>query len=88
MVEAIVEKLRIARQIRGLSMYRVAKMTRLHPSTIGLIERGLRSPSLFVVMKIAWALEVQLGPIVSECAQRPEEKPSSVELAQESITVC
>jgi transcriptional regulator with XRE-family HTH domain len=68
LVEAIVGQLRARRIQRGLSMYRVAKLTGLHASTIGLVERGERSPSLFVVLKIAAALELSLGGIISGCS--------------------
>jgi ribosome-binding protein aMBF1 (putative translation factor) len=64
-----------ARHHKGMSMYRLAKLTGLHPSTIGLVERGQRSPSLFVLVKLAKALELSLGGVFTEC----EECPSSCE---------
>ena len=49
-----------------MSQYRMAKLTRLHASTISLVERGARSPSLFVLIKMASSMGVSLGSIISE----------------------
>jgi len=68
--EAIAEVVHAIQDVRllgGISKYRLAKLTGLHASTIGLIERGQRNPSLFVILKMAGALEVSLGSILSRC---------------------
>ena len=64
-VADVILAIRQERERRGVSMYRLAKHTGLHASTIGLIERGERNPSLFVILKMSEALEISLGEILS-----------------------
>ena len=65
LISCVIQQLKQLREESDLSRYRVAKLTGLHPSTIGLIERGQRSPSLFVLLKIA--AEADLGTIIAAC---------------------
>lgn len=67
LISCVIQQLKQLREESDLSRYRVAKLTGLHPSTIGLIERGQRSPSLFVLLKIAAAVEADLGTIIAAC---------------------
>jgi len=63
-VEKVIDAIRTVRESLGVSKYRMAKLTGLHPSTIGLVEQGKRSPSLFVVLKMAASLELDLGQVL------------------------
>lgn len=67
--------LRAARRERGLSQEQLAFASGYHRNFIGLLERGLRSPSLATVFRLALVLELTpvdlidrtqaLGPSVS-----------------------
>ena len=64
-IAAIVAAIQEARLKKGLSRYQLAKLTGLHPSTIGLIERGRRNPSLFVILKLADSLEIDIAELLN-----------------------
>jgi len=75
-VGRVVREMKRIRESEGMSMYRLAKLTGLHASTIGLVEKSQRSPSLFVVIKLSRALGISLGSIISDCQRAvPEEQP-------------
>ncbi len=59
----VVRRRRIA---RGLSQESLAYAARLHPTYISLLERGLRNPSLTSIQKVARALGISMGALVSE----------------------
>jgi transcriptional regulator with XRE-family HTH domain len=82
-VTDVVVAIRVARESNGVSMYRLAKLTGLHPSTISLIERGERNPSLFVILKMAEALGVSLGGILSKCEPHLAQSGPGAELDYE-----
>jgi len=54
------------RQAAGLSQEALAGAAELHRTYIGLLERGLRMPSIDVVQKIAKALKMTMTEIVAE----------------------
>ncbi|HRQ88196.1 MAG TPA: helix-turn-helix transcriptional regulator [Bacteroidia bacterium] len=56
------------RKALGLSKRSLASKACLDPSTIGLIERGERSPTLHTVALIAAALDLELTEIISTAA--------------------
>jgi transcriptional regulator with XRE-family HTH domain len=58
--------LRKARQDRGLSMNVVAQRSGLSHSIISLIERDLRSPTLDTLLRIADAVEIDLGRVITK----------------------
>jgi transcriptional regulator with XRE-family HTH domain len=60
--------LRKERQMKGLSQEALAEKAQIHPTHVGLIERGLRNPSLNVAASLASALGLSL----SEMAARAE----------------
>ena len=62
-------------------MYRLSQLTGLHASTVSLIERGKRNPSLFVLLKLSKALGVELGHVVSVCEnqQRQEQQAAGMQ---------
>ena len=62
----VIRLLREEREARGLSMNVVAQRSGLSHSIVSLIERDLRNPTLDTLLRIAEAIEVDLGSIVTE----------------------
>jgi transcriptional regulator with XRE-family HTH domain len=62
-------RLRELRQQRGLSLRALAELCELSPNTISLVERGVTSPSVSTLQRLATALGV---PITSFFADAPE----------------
>ncbi len=62
-------RVRTYRQERGLSLRALAELCELSPNTISLIERGVTSPSVSTLQRLATALAV---PITSFFAEEPE----------------
>lgn len=56
--QLIIARLKKARLEQGLDYGEISRRTKLHRTTISLIERGLRHPSLLAVLKIAEALHI------------------------------
>ena len=52
------------RKRQGLSKYAVADRSGLSEQMIGYVERGMRNPSLETVLRMAAALELDLGDII------------------------
>ena len=65
----VVRLLREAREKRGLSMNVVAQRSGLSHSIVSLIERDLRNPTLDTLLRIAEALEIDLGEIIMKAAR-------------------
>jgi transcriptional regulator with XRE-family HTH domain len=70
----VIRLLREEREKRGLSMTVVAQRSGLSQSIISLVERDLRSPSLDTLLRIAEAIEIDLGDILTR-AQKEISKP-------------
>lgn len=87
-VADVIRDIEKARRLGGISKYRLAKLTGLHPSTIGLVERGERNPSLFVVFKMAEALEISLGSILTKCEDSMHNKSEQPESIQHQSAIC
>lgn len=60
----IIRLLREERERRGLSKYAMAQRSGLSEQMIGYVERGMRHPSLETTVRMAAALEVDLGGII------------------------
>jgi len=60
----VVRLLREEREKRGLSMNAVAQRSGLSQSIVSLIERDLRNPTLDTLLRIAEAIEIDLGEIL------------------------
>ena len=65
----VVKRLQAERERRGLSKYALGQKSGVSQSMLGLVERGLRNPTLETLLKIAAALEVDLGEIVSAASR-------------------
>jgi len=59
----IIRLLRLERERQGLSKYAMAERSGLSQQMIAYVERGMRQPSLETVVRMAGALEVDLGDI-------------------------
>jgi transcriptional regulator with XRE-family HTH domain len=59
---------------RNISQERLAELAGIHPTHVGLIERGKRNPTLVVAQKIANALGLELSALVKEAEQKSSRK--------------
>lgn len=62
--DRVMQLLRTERESRGLSGYELAKRCGLSQSTMSLLDRGKRTPTLDTVLRIVAVLEVDLGKVV------------------------
>lgn len=58
------EEVRKARNLLGLSQEDLAHKADLHSSYVSKLERGLKSPSLRVILQLAHALDIAPGELV------------------------
>jgi transcriptional regulator with XRE-family HTH domain len=63
-------QVRALRQKRGLSLRALARICELSPNTISLIERGITSPSVSTLHKLATALRVPITAFFDERADK------------------
>jgi transcriptional regulator with XRE-family HTH domain len=68
---AAVRKRRLA---AGLSEELLAERAGVHPTYIGMVERGLRNPTLDVASRLAGALGIELPALISEALAGAGEK--------------
>lgn len=50
----------------SLSQERLAELARVHPTYVGMVERGVRNPTIDVAERIAKALKSDLSTLVGE----------------------
>lgn len=65
----LIKLLREERQKRALSMNVLAQRSGLSHSIISLVERDLRSPSLDTLLRIAEALDADLGKMITQARE-------------------
>lgn len=71
---AVIEGIQKERIRQGLSKYRVAQETGISLQAITLIENGQRLPTLHTLLRIAAALQIDLGKLITIISKvRPEE---------------
>lgn len=71
----VLELLKEAREERGVSGYRLAKLCGLHQTTLSLFDNQKRTPTLESLLQIALALELDLGALINRAtADVPPEK--------------
>jgi XRE family transcriptional regulator, regulator of sulfur utilization len=58
------------RSAAGLSQEKLAESAGIHPTYIGMIERGVRNPTLDVAARIAKALQMSLPRLIEEAQAR------------------
>ncbi len=57
---------RARRIVAGLSQEMLAELAGLHPAYIGMVERGIRNPTLDVAAHLARSLKVNLQKLIEE----------------------
>jgi len=62
--------LRKERLARGMSQESLAHRAGLHPTYVGLVERGLRNPTIQAGHRLARALRVPLSDMLREAEKR------------------
>ena len=69
----VVRLLRQERERRKLSCYAVAQRSGVSQSMLSLVERGLRNPTLELLLRIADGIEIDLSAVLKK-AQTPGPK--------------
>ena len=59
-----IRRLADERQRQGMSMTKLAALASIDTKTVSLIERGERSPTLYTILRIAGALELDPESII------------------------
>lgn len=68
------QRLRQARDARGLNLHELARLCGISAPALSLIETGKRDPRLTTLSKIAAALRLSLGRIVTDQAASAEDE--------------
>lgn len=68
--------LREKREKRGLSMNAVAERSGLSQPMVSLVERELRNPTIDTLLRLAFALELDLADVVAEAQREVSRKKS------------
>jgi transcriptional regulator with XRE-family HTH domain len=66
---SVARLLREQREAKELSMYVVAKRSRLSHSMVSRVEQELRRPTLDTLLRIADAMEIDLWPLLKKAEQ-------------------
>jgi transcriptional regulator with XRE-family HTH domain len=66
--------IRTAREVNGLSQEALADAAGLHRTYISLLERGLRNPSLVVLVRLAAALGISAAELVARFEMQTMER--------------
>jgi transcriptional regulator with XRE-family HTH domain len=87
--ERIIQLLKAERERRGLSKYAVAQDSGLSQPSIGYIEKRMRIPSLETTLRLAKALNVDLGEIIRQAQKEilAEEKIRRARKANSSAPI-
>ena len=64
----VIRLLREERERQGISQYELAPKAGLSASTLSVIERELRNPTLDTLLRIAGVLEVELGGLLTQAS--------------------
>lgn len=68
----IIRLLREEREQRGLSKYAVAQRSGVSESMVGLVERGLRNPSIELLLRMSDGVGVNLAEVITKATRRSE----------------
>ena len=72
----IVRLLKTERERQGLAMLTVAERAGLSQQMVSYVEREIRRPTLETVLRITWALGVDLADVI-KTAQEPAKRPAT-----------
>jgi len=67
----VVRLLRQERERRKLSCYAIAQRSGVSQSMLSLVERGLRNPTLELLLKIADGIEIDLAAVLKKAQKSP-----------------
>jgi len=70
------------RKQRKLTIEQLAELTGVHRTTIGLLERNERTPTLQVATQIAKALQIPLSQLIQEAEQMVSEKTEVIQFTE------
>jgi transcriptional regulator with XRE-family HTH domain len=68
--QAFATTLRVLRTERKLTQERLAELSGVHLNSVGLLERGLREPSLYIVFQLAAGLGITPAELVQAISER------------------
>lgn len=60
----LASNIKAERNRKGLTQFQLAEKINVSESTISLIERGLQTPSIFLVLDIAKILEININELL------------------------
>ncbi|MBR2430176.1 helix-turn-helix transcriptional regulator [bacterium] len=64
--KTLASNIRAERNRKGYTQFQLAEKINVSESSISLIERGLQTPSIFVVLDIAKVLEVNINELLRD----------------------
>lgn len=70
----VMQRLREERERQGLSLQKLGSLSGVSRTAIGMIEKGERSPSLIVCLRVAETLGLQLGDLLNEAPRAKTRK--------------
>jgi len=85
LLRAFALSVRSRRQELGLSQEELAHRSRLHRTYISDIERGTRNVALVNIVRLAEALDVNPGDLISGLGKKTKQVPSDIALAEQDI---
>ncbi len=77
-------RIRYYRMLKKLSQEKLSELSSLHPSYIGQLERGEKTPSIDTLYKICHGLDISLVQLVNEIDTMPSEHADYTYYAFES----
>ena len=64
--KTLASNIRAERNRKGYTQFQLAEKINVSESSISLIERGLQTPSIFVVLDIAKVLEININELLRD----------------------
>lgn len=64
------DMLRKEREAQGLTLAKLGRLSGVHRTTIGMLERGRRLPSITICLRVADALGVRLGDVLNDVPEK------------------
>jgi transcriptional regulator with XRE-family HTH domain len=70
----VIQNMQAERESQGLSLQQLGALSGVSRTAIGMIEKGERSPSLVICLRVADALGINLGELVAEAISMRQRK--------------